>query len=90
MQLKKFATENKKLTSTLMGMNKINSNNKDQLVNSKHYWNIIGSFIYFTTSELDILFFDVLCDYFQSSPKESHLTIAKASYMVCSNGYFLT
>lgn len=48
-QLKKFGMKNDKLTSTLMGMNKINSNNKDKLVNSKHYWNIIGSFLYFTT-----------------------------------------
>jgi len=46
-------------------------------VNEKIYRGMIGSLLYLTASRPDIMFSACLCARFQSSPKESHLTVVK-------------
>ena len=46
-------------------------------VEQKIYRGMIGSFLYLTTSRLDILYSVCLCARFQSDPRESHLTAVK-------------
>nr|GEU75360.1 retrovirus-related Pol polyprotein from transposon TNT 1-94 [Tanacetum cinerariifolium] len=46
-------------------------------VNETSYREMIGSLMYLTATRTDIQFFTVLCVRYQSSPKESHLTVVK-------------
>ena len=48
-----------------------------KLVDAKQFWGMIGSLLYLTSSRPDIQFSVCLCDRFQASPRESHLTVVK-------------
>ena len=48
-----------------------------KLVDAKQFWGMIGSLLYLISSRPDIQFCVWLCDRFQASPRESHLTAVK-------------
>lgn len=64
-----------KSTSTLMSPTfTLASNDNGKTVGEIKYRGMIGSLLYFTTSQLDILFSICKCARFKSAPNESHLT----------------
>nr|XP_016501267.1 PREDICTED: uncharacterized mitochondrial protein AtMg00810-like [Nicotiana tabacum] len=73
-----FEMESSKAIDTLIATaTRLDIDEPGSLVNETMYRGIIGSLLYFTSNRPDIVFSVGLCARFQSSPKESHLKVAK-------------
>ena len=70
--------ESCKTATTPMSTNCYLSANEARIAvdQTKYRW-LIGSLLYLTASRPDIIFVVCLCARFQSSPRESHLKVAK-------------
>jgi len=68
--LKKYEMENTPMTSSAP----LDKDPSDKSVDQKKYRGMIGSLLYLTASQPDIMFNVCLCARFQANPKESHLT----------------
>ena len=84
--------ENAKEIATPMGeTNKIGRDEKGKSVDQTMYRGMIGSLLYLTTSQPDIMFSVCLCARYQSDPKESHLKSIKRifRYLIGTPNYGL-
>jgi hypothetical protein len=76
--LKKFGMEDAKPIKTPMATNgHLDLDERGKTVDLNLYRSIIGSFLYLTASRPDIMFSVCMCDRFQATPKECHLTAIK-------------
>nr|XP_016494866.1 PREDICTED: uncharacterized mitochondrial protein AtMg00810-like [Nicotiana tabacum] len=76
--LKRFEMESSKISDTpIATITRLDMDEPGSPVNETMYRGIIGSLLYLTASRPDIVFSVGLCARFQSSPKESHLKVAK-------------
>jgi len=68
----------KKIMSTPMHPSScLDKDEQGKSVSEKEYRGMIESLLYLTASRPDIVFSVGLCDRFQTTPKESHLTAVK-------------
>nr|XP_009796499.1 PREDICTED: uncharacterized protein LOC104243070 [Nicotiana sylvestris] len=86
--LKRFEMESSKIIDTpIATTTRLEMDEPGFLVNETMHRGIIGSLLYLTTSRSDIVFSVGLSARFQSSPKESHLKVAKrilSCLLLCS------
>ncbi|KAK6115602.1 hypothetical protein DH2020_007871 [Rehmannia glutinosa] len=76
--MKKFGMEEKSSVKSPMNTSvKMDMDADGKAVDQTRYRALIGSFLYLTPSRLDITFVVGVCERFQSTPKESHMTAAK-------------
>jgi len=76
--LKKFKLEDCKEMNTPMHPTcTLSKEDQGSKVDQKLYRGMIGSLLYLTASRPDILFSVCLCAWFQSDPRETHLTTVK-------------
>jgi len=76
--LKRFEMDNCKEAPTPMSTNcYMDADIAGIVVDQNKFRGLIGSLLFLTASRPDIMFAVCLCDRFQSSPKESHLKVAK-------------
>ncbi|XP_071728614.1 uncharacterized mitochondrial protein AtMg00810-like [Rutidosis leptorrhynchoides] len=76
--IKNFGMENSKPMSTPMATNvKLTLEREGEPFNSTKYRGMIGSLLYLTASQPDIMFSVCLCARFQENPKTSHVEVVK-------------
>ncbi|XP_071741907.1 uncharacterized mitochondrial protein AtMg00810-like [Rutidosis leptorrhynchoides] len=76
--IKKFRMENSKPMATPMATNvKLTLEGEGEPFDSTKYRGMIGSLLYLTVSQLDIMFSVCLCARFQENPKTSHVEAVK-------------
>ncbi|XP_070040071.1 uncharacterized mitochondrial protein AtMg00810-like [Nicotiana tomentosiformis] len=76
--IKNFGMKNAKSIGTPMSpTTTLEEDNNGKSVDEMIYKGMIGSLLYLTTSQSDIMFSVCKCARFQSAPKESHLTAVK-------------
>lgn len=76
--LKRFDMDTCKDIATPMGSRTYLDQDESRTpIDITKYWGMIGSLLYLTASRPDIMFSVCLCAWFQSSPKESHLSAVK-------------
>ncbi|XP_022030982.1 uncharacterized mitochondrial protein AtMg00810-like [Helianthus annuus] len=76
--LDKFNMSESTPTSTPLAQNHgICPDESGEKVDEMHYRSIIGSLMYLTVSRPDIMYPPCLCARYQSSPRQSHMTIVK-------------
>ncbi|GJU39027.1 retrovirus-related pol polyprotein from transposon TNT 1-94 [Tanacetum coccineum] len=80
--LKKFGLEDSKLIKTPMSSETKLTRDKDgESVDDTKYRGMIGSLLYLTASQPDIMFSVCLCACFQEVPKTSHLEAVKRNFI---------
>ncbi|GKB85706.1 retrovirus-related pol polyprotein from transposon TNT 1-94 [Tanacetum coccineum] len=80
--LKKYEISNSFSVKTpMVPPNNLGPDLDGKLVNETSYRGMIGSLMYLTATRPDIQFSTVLCERYQSNPKESHLTAVKRILM---------
>jgi hypothetical protein len=76
--LKKFGLENAKSIKTPMATNgHLDLDEGGTIVDQKIFRSIIGSLLYITVSRPDVMISVCMCAWFQASPREVHLKVAK-------------
>ncbi|XP_019267100.1 PREDICTED: uncharacterized protein LOC109244458 [Nicotiana attenuata] len=76
--IKKFGMENSKAIRTPMSPTTVlDEDSNGEMVDETMYSGMIGSLLYLTASQPDIMFSVCKCARFQSAPKESYLTAVK-------------
>ncbi|XP_052625769.1 uncharacterized mitochondrial protein AtMg00810-like [Lactuca sativa] len=76
--LKRYSMQNAPTAKTPMSTSyKLDLDLDGKSVDQKHYKGMIGSLLYLTASQPDIMFSKCLCARFQANPKESHLIAVK-------------
>ncbi|WJX24693.1 hypothetical protein P8452_13775 [Trifolium repens] len=76
--LKKYKmSEAKIMTTPMHPSTNLDKDENGKHVSEKEYRGMIGSLLYLTASRPDIVFSVGLCARFQTSPRESHLTVVK-------------
>jgi len=76
--LKKYKMNEAKIMATPMHpTSNLDKDENGKTISEKEYSGMIGSLLYLTSSRPYIVFAVSLCACFQTSPKESHLTVVK-------------
>ncbi|XP_019229329.1 PREDICTED: uncharacterized protein LOC109210382 [Nicotiana attenuata] len=76
--IQKFSMSNAKSIGTPMSPStRLDKDEQGSPVDETKYRGMIGSLLYPTASRSDIMFSVCKCAWFQSAPKESHLTVVK-------------